>query len=132
MFELASLKLSPSATLPLVHPSTREPLFADDKKQKPVVANLYGKASETYQSALHTLMNKKLAKKTTKDTAQNLNAEGIDFLVACLKSIDNLALNGKAVDNPVVVRELLSDPGYGWVKAQIDEFLAEDANFLQS
>jgi hypothetical protein len=133
MFELSSLKLSPTSALHLRHPVTDVPLYADeDKKAKPVIANLYGKASKQYREALHNLQNKRLTQKSRKETAENLESDNVEFLTACTKSIDNLTVEGKAVDTVEVIRQLFSEAGYSWVKEQIDEHLGQNASFLKS
>ena len=132
MFNLSSLKLKDTTELHLAHPVTGEKLYADAAKKKPVIVFLYGSSSVQYQTYMLAMQNRHLKSSKQVTKAELLREEGIELLVACSISISNLELRkGVAVDNSDAFREIYSDAGYGWLKAQVDESISDAAGFLE-
>lgn len=134
MFELSSLALNETTALHIKHPVSGELLYADEDKKKPVVAHLYGPSSKVYRAANLKLRNRAIKRQASKQklTAEQIEQEGIGFLVACSDKIDNLAFNGSPVDCPEAFNEMYTNPKFDWLKSQIDECIGDTANFLEA
>lgn len=133
-FDLNTLALKDTYTLQLLHPVTREPLFADgETAKKPVEIELYGSASKQYRNAVKAMQNRQLKRKLKKvdAKAEELIQEGIDLLVACSAGANNLDIAGRPVGDEASFRALYADPKLSWVKDQVDEAVGDVANFLE-
>jgi hypothetical protein len=130
MFDLNTLALAETTVMNVRHPVTDEFLYADEDKKQPVTVTLYGTSSKTYRQYVLGMQNRSLRRGNKKVSAEVMRDEGIELLVACSEKIDNLTLNGSAVDNPAAFRELYSDPSYDWLKSQIDAELGSAEAFL--
>lgn len=135
-FELNSLALSEETTVQLLHPVTEMPLFApvdkgEDPESKPVQITVKGEASKAYQKAVDAMM-KKAAKRGKRDaTPDEIREQSVEFLVALSVKIDNMTLDGEAVDNPDVFRKLYSDARYNWLKEQANSAINGIDHFLK-
>lgn len=130
-FNLNTLAVPETTELHLVHPVTQELLYADAKQEKPVVVVLYGTSSRKYRAAVSAMQNRQLKRGKKQATAEEMNQEGVELLVACSDKALNLELDGAAVDTPESFRKLYSDPAYSWLREQVDGALADITNFLK-
>lgn len=131
-FDLSSLAFKETFALHLKHPLDGTLLYADDAQSKPIVINLYGKASKQYQRAVTAMQSRALRRqaKKTEATPEMLQSEALSLLEACSESAENLTLNGKEVKTKEDLRALYEDPRFSWIKDQVDENLSEASNFL--
>lgn len=132
---LNTLALDPKSDVQLKHPVTGDPLFDGvdaDGNPIPVMVTLYGKASKQYRNAETTMMNRALKRQGRKEKpdADVIRQDGIDLLVACIAGFKNLDIDGNVPTTTEEFRQILTAPSLGWIKSQVDEALADDANFL--
>lgn len=130
-FNLNTLAVPETTELHLVHPVTQELLYADADQKEAVVIVLYGQSSRKYRAAVSAMQNRALKRGKKQLTAEQMQDEGVELLVACSDKALNLELDGKPVDNPEQFRKLYSDPKFSWVREQVDSALAEISNFLK-
>ena len=130
-FNLNTLAVPETTELHLTHPVTQELLYADDKQEKPVKLVLYGTSSKKYRAAVSALQNRQLKRGKKQATAEEMQSEGVELLVACSDKALNLELDGAAIDTPAAFRKLYSDPAFSWLREQVDTALADVTNFLK-
>lgn len=131
MFDIANLKAKDTFELSLRHPVTDELLYADEDKKLPLKAILFSTSSKQYRTAMNAMQNRRLKRK--KDaTAEVLQEEGVELLVACSDKILNMTFEGEAVDNPAAFRALYSETGFEWLRQQVDSALGDVSNFIQA
>lgn len=135
-FELNSLALSDETTVQLVHPVTEVPLFApvgknEDSESKPVQVTVKGTASQAYRRAVDAMMKKAAKRGKREATPEEIREQSVDFLVALSVKIDNLTLDGAAVDNADAFRKLYSDARFDWVKDQVNAAISDVQGFLK-
>lgn len=130
-FNLNSLAIPETTELHLVHPVTQELLYADAAQTKAVVIVLYGQSSRKYRAAVSAMQNRALKRGKKQATAEQMQEEGVELLVACSEKAVNLDFDGKPIDTPEAFRKLYSDPAYLWLREQVDSALAEVSNFLK-
>lgn len=116
--------------LHLLHPGTGEPIY--DETGEPVGINLLGKDSKEYRSSQRAISNRRLNRKgNAAITAERIEAEANEVLAKCTKSWKGIVLNGESLEcNFNNAKNLYAT--VPWVKEQVDEFVAERANFLGS
>jgi hypothetical protein len=130
-FNLNALAIPETTELHLVHPVTQELLYADAAQEKPVAVVLYGQSSKKYRAAVSAMQNRQLKRGKKQVTAEQMQEEGVELLVACSDKAINLELDGKAIDTPESFRKLYSDPAFSWLREQVDGALADVTNFLK-
>jgi hypothetical protein len=125
--DLTSLAVSSEGSvLTLTHPVTGADL--------PVKITLLGTDSPVFRKAQRAIVNRRLkqAKKTTL-TAEEIEAEGVDALVACTVSWEGVELDGKKLDcTPENIRRVYTDVRLPFIREQVDSFIAERANFMKA
>lgn len=135
-FELNSLALSDETTVQLVHPVTEVPLFApvkkgEDAESKPVQVTVKGTASQAYRKAVDAMMKKAAKRGKREATPEEIREQSVDFLVALSVKIDNLTVDGEAVDSAEAFRKLYSDARFDWVKDQVNAAISDVQGFLK-
>lgn len=98
-----------------------------------VVIHLYSPASDSvieFNNRVTERNIKKLSKnKPTYDTAEGLEKQAVDRLIAFTASIENLTNDGKDItlNN---IREVYENPVYGWLTEQLFEKIGDWDSFL--
>jgi len=121
--DLSSLFASDTAEVTIKHPKTGEPLD--------MVVTVAGNASEEYRK-VRTELAKRRIESTRSITVEELETSAMRLLVACVKGWKGIQMAG--VDYPYSAanaKELLSNPGYFWLKEQIETAVGDVANFIQ-
>lgn len=116
--------------IPLLDPVTGIEIEDEDGVVEIV---MYGKSSKQYKQALAVLQNKNLLAKNKKTNAkqiEDLNNEFTELLVAVVKEITNLLYENEPVNNSDVIRRLLTDDRYIFVRTQIENALEDLSNFI--
>lgn len=129
--DLNTLAKENVTTIQLVHPATDALLFADEDKTQPVQIIVYGTSSKQYRDKVLAMNNARLKRGKQKPTAEGIESDAIELLVACSKEAINLELDGGPINTPEAFRKLYSNPSYDWLREQIDNSIGEAANFLQ-
>jgi len=121
--DLSSLFASDTAEITIKHPKTGEPLD--------MVVTVAGNASEDYRK-VRTELAKRRIESTRSITVEELETSAMRLLVACVKGWKGIQMSG--VEYPYSTanaKELLSNPGYFWLKEQIETAVGDVANFIQ-
>jgi hypothetical protein len=80
--------------LHLAHPSTGEPLYADEKHEKPCIVLVRGSESRTVQTALRAVRNAKMSgakKAETAQTLEDLHQAMVDGAKPLIAGFENVA-----------------------------------------
>lgn len=134
IMDLAKLDTSKeTATLHVLHPVTREPMFEGDKA---MTIELYGSDSEQYRSHQRQAANENLKNRSEKGgqdapqaTAERIEQGAIDLLAACTAGWSGVIENGKEVKYTAAeVKRVYGQ--YRWIYEQVDSFVHSRANFL--
>jgi len=131
-FDLNALAIQEQGITPLQlkHPATGDLLFADDAGTQPVTITISSTSSRAYRQAVAAMRNRALKRGKKIATAAEQEEEGIELLVACCITSDNLPYNGEAVKTESQFRALLSDVKMSWIRNQVDEYLGDVENFI--
>ena len=114
--------------LNLLNPATGEPLLDDNGEQ--VGIYLLGKDSEVYRRAQRTITNRRLSRKgSSAITAERIESEANEVLAHCTASWQGIVYQGDEVDCSFSMAKRIYTQ-IPWVKEQVDEFIAERANYL--
>jgi len=104
-----------------------------------IIINVLGKDSDEFQKVSRAQSKKRLAKMTKGGfRVQNMTlppdeieADGIDLLVACTKSWSGIVIEGKETefshDNAIMVYTR-----FPWIKEQVDIAIGDRANFIKA
>lgn len=124
MFNLDDLIPNDIITVDLVHPVTQEVLQDEDGNVASV--KVYGPGKER-EKAVHAILNRGMKRKEKDRTAEQMKQDSTQIMVACVQSIDNLALPGGRVigSNKALIEELLADPRFAWAREQIDNAVTD-------
>ena len=121
---------STDAFMSLVSPATGEVLLSDDGAE--IGITLVGKDSDVYRKAQRVVTNRRLSKKTNATlTAERLESEANEVLARCTISWTGVVYEGNELEFSFASAKMLYTQ-LPWVKEQVDEFVAERANFLGS
>lgn len=122
--DLSSLFACDTATITIKHPKTGMPMEG-------FTVTVAGNASEEYRK-VRTELAKRRIESTRSITVEELEASALRLLVACVKGWTGVQMNGMDyLCTPANVTELLSNPGYFWLKEQIEAGAGDVANFIQ-
>lgn len=103
--------------------------FTDEGK--PVMAAIYGSASEQFRKAALALEAKQAARGKRKATVEETRADNIELWVACTSHFTELVNDkGEPLNTPERIREVFSDSSYQWLVSQVAENITKQANFI--
>lgn len=129
--DLSTLEPTPdSVPVPLRHPTTSERLLSDTGA--PITISIVGMDSEQFRTRHRAIINRRLnAGKKAKITAEEIEAESIDTIAACITGWQHVELDGKALEfSKANAKTLLTR--LPWLREQLDEAIADRANFLKT
>jgi hypothetical protein len=128
-FDISQYELQDTATLIVQNARGDGDLLVDGNQVK---ITLYGAGSAQNVAAQHRFDNASTARmqsafrgKPVKNQAEAAEQDLIEKLVACTASIENFPIDGGA-------RALYANPKLIYIRKQVQAFLADDANFLNS
>jgi hypothetical protein len=114
----------------LADPGTGEPLA--DEAGNPVTILLAGRDSKIYRKAQRTVTNRRLQKRGSNTlTAERLESEANEVLSHCTLGWSGIVFQSEEMVCNYINSKKLYDH-LPWVKEQVDEFVAERSNFLES
>ena len=132
--DISKLSLAAGTSfLHLRHPVTDEPLFDGTTENPiPVGVHLYGPGTAKFSNAQFVIQNRALRRQAakTKVDAKQLRSETDDFLATCTHSVQALTQEGLTPVTHADFVVLYATPGLSWVRSQVDEYLADPANFM--
>jgi len=105
-----------------------------DGTETDIVITVASQDSEQYRKKTLESRNKRMKDlqrgKKSQLTAEQLDEGGVDLLVACTIGWQNVEKDGKPLEfNDENVRSLYAD--FPWIKDQVDEAIADRANFMK-
>jgi hypothetical protein len=117
--------------LELLHPVQGVPIRDEDGNALRV--QLVGKDSKQYRDAQRKITERRLKSrsKANRFDADAMEQEAIDVLVACTVGWEGFAEEGKDLEfKPANIRRVYDT--HPWIKEQVDEFVDDRGNFMQS
>lgn len=119
-----------SVPVPLRHPTTGERLTSDTGAA--ITISIVGMDSEQFRTRHRAIINKRLnAGKKVKISAEEIEAESIDTIAACITGWQNVELDAKVLEfSKASAKTLLTR--LPWLREQLDEAIADRANFLKA
>lgn len=87
--------------------------------------------SNIYRKKLREQQNKRIRKGFKNITAEELEAEAIELLVACTLDWKGVEYEGQELEcNPENIRKIYKE--FPWIREQVDLFINDRANFLKN
>lgn len=133
MLDLSSLQVDSSKIIDVVitDPRTGNPLM--DAEGNEAIIHVVGQDSDAYKRVQRGQQNKRLNQmsrsRSVKLNADDLEAEALELLVACVKSWENISLKGTVLECvPDNVRTLFK--AIPIVKEQVDFAISDRVGFL--
>lgn len=125
------------ATIELVSPYDGEKLTYEGEKGEERVMHLtvVGRDSDAYRKGFRQLVERRMKRQQKRGAAATMSLDEIeqetaDALAACVTG-GKVFLDGKEVSvTQDVARTLFSEPGYVWIRNQVEAFMEDRANFL--
>lgn len=133
-FDLSDLDISAASeagvVVEIVRPGSAGPIMTPDGPMSVTVA---GEQSERFQKARRSAANRRLAMKgRSKLTIEELEEEALDSLCKCVLAWNGFYKAGVQLASDYTnVRAILANPGYVWLRKQIDEAVGDEANFIK-
>lgn len=129
--DLSTLEPTPdSVPVPLRHPTTAERLLSDTGA--PITISIVGMDSEQFRARHRAIINRRLsAGKKAKVTAEEIEAESIDTIAACITGWQHVELDAKVLEFSKANAKVLLTR-LPWLREQLDEAIADRANFLKT
>lgn len=128
-----ALDVSQTADVHLLHPTTRQPIR--DAEGNPAYVRVVSLDSPEVQAVQKAAINKRLnTRGRGKMTADELEAERAETLVAATKGWYLLTLDGQPINvpySPAVARNLYVDNRFSWIREQVNEAVEDRATFFQ-
>ena len=135
-FDILSSQLSDTTTFQLEHP-VNGPIFAGPDETKPVMIEVYGKASKVFRNymatqARKTALKQKSGKADKTPTAEEVLESNAEFYATITKSITNLKMGDVEVDNFEAYKSLYANPKLDWVTSAVGQNFGEVDAFLSA
>lgn len=130
-FSGLGLSVGASARMIIVHPVTQQPL-RNRATGEAAYVDIMSADSEAGRRHQRATLNKRLSARARKISAEEIEAENVELLVALMRDWRLVTLAGDAIDVPFAendAREMLLDPNLGWLRTQIDAFAGDLGNF---
>ncbi len=137
-FNIASLAVAATAALHLKNPAG-EMLFADDKRELPILIHLHGPGSKAYgvvesrQSARALKRMQDNDGKITAATPEERVAETAEDLAALTSHFENFEYQPAGASEPVIGEDLhravYADQSLGFITRQVTKFVGDWGNF---
>ena len=132
MVDLASFGAGPTdgSFMEVCNPATGEPLLTNEGDA--VGITLLGRDGSAYRKTQRAITDRRLSKKGSSNlTAERLESEANEILAKCTVSWVGMVYNGDPLECNYRNAKMLYDE-LPWLKEQVDEFVAERSNFLES
>lgn len=127
--DLSSLSIKDdSFPLQIVHPVTGMPIEG-------MVIDILSADSPKVKAKTLAIRNKRLsmARRGKNSSAEDIETEEVDLLVAGTAGWKGIIFGGKVLEfNAANARMLYSDTGLAWLSAQVNEGMAQRANFIKT
>ncbi|MAO65047.1 MAG: hypothetical protein CL666_08605 [Balneola sp.] len=132
--DLSNLSVDPenqTAVLTVLHPTTHAPLTDEDGNE--VTITIHGPDSKAQTELQRKFRNKALKdgvkRKNMSISSEQLEARALDMDVAATADWQNIGLDGKELEcTPENVKMVYTK--LPWIREQVEEFMADRANFM--
>jgi hypothetical protein len=131
-FDLSKLNTAKSSE----EGSVLEVLHPIENTKLGIRIRLAGQDSEVYRKVTNKIANKRVkqlspGRPSMTFTVEEQESNAVIILVACTLGWEGIVMNGQEYPfNPDNAKTLYSDPGFSWLREQVDKFIADRANFL--
>jgi acyl-CoA reductase-like NAD-dependent aldehyde dehydrogenase len=119
------------ARMTILHPVTGQPIRRTDSGEAAWI-DILSADSKAARDHEREMQNRRLRSRARRVTAEEIEAEGIELLVALTKGWSLATLEGEPLDVPFTAeaaRELYSSPDLAFIRRQVNEFAADLGNF---
>lgn len=116
------------AELHLEHPVTGEKLYTEDGEK--ISIRLVGMDSTKYRRAMSRIASKNMGKRQKQRSIEKAEQEGAELLAACTVGWQNIVVGEPLEHSEEAAYDLYV--GQRWIREQVDEFVADRANFFQN
>ena len=119
------------ARMTILHPTTGQPL-RNAATGDAAWIDLLSADSAAARAHQREAQNRRLRARARSITAETLEADGTELLASLTKGWALVTLDGRPLDVPCTpenARELYSAPDLGFIRRQVDEFVADLGNF---
>ncbi len=127
-----AIDVTQSVKVSLLNPKTRQPIRDADGNEAYI--ELVSLDSPEVLAVQKVAKNKRLkARGRVTMTADELDAELAETLIAATKSWNLISLDGKALNvelTPITARTVYTDARFAWIREQVSEALDDRATFL--
>lgn len=121
--DLSNLLASDTAVVQIKHPRTGAPIDG-------MTVTVAGNASEDFRKVRAELAKRRL-ESSRGVSVEELDASALTLLVACIKGWTGFEMNGDAYEfSPANAKALMSNPGYFWLREQVEAGVGDVANFI--
>jgi hypothetical protein len=122
------IKLLDQSRMILRHPATQQDLVTS--KNEKMFIDLFGAHSEAYKKVTRKWQNEAMRNRKAKVTAEQSEQRGFELMAAI-----TAGWNLEDDDTPIPLSfdaalSLYSDPENDWIRAQIDEHIFDQANYV--
>src|SRR3990167_4014457 len=128
------LEVDRSVKVRILHPVSRQPLR--DAAGAEAYIEMHSGDSEVARKHQRNVARRRIAMRGRgKITPEELEAEGVELLVALTVGWRLVALDGGALDVPFTqdnARDLFSSPRMTWLREQVEEAVGDRENFRQA
>jgi hypothetical protein len=121
--DLSKLLATDTAVIQIKHPRTGAVIEG-------MTVTVAGNASEDFRRVRAELAKRRL--ETSRNvTVEELEASALTLLVACVKGWSGFEMDGVEYEfSPANARALLTNPGYFWLREQVESGVGDTANFI--
>lgn len=135
-FDINAAQLNETTSFQLEHP-VNGPIFDGENDTKPVMIEVYGKASKVFRNYMATQARKNAIKQKSGKAEKTPSAEEVlesnaEFYATITKSITNLKMGEVEVDNFDAYKALYANPALDWVTAQVAQAFGDVEAFLSA
>ena len=119
------------ARMTILHPVTGQPIRRIDTGE-PAWIDVLSADSKAARDHERAAQNRRLQSRARRITADEIEAEGVELLVALTKGWSLATLDGEAHDvpfSPEAAREFYGAPELAFVRRQVNDFAADLGNF---
>jgi hypothetical protein len=120
-----------AARMTILHPVTGQPIRRTDNGEVAWI-DILSADSKAARDHEREMQNRRLRSRARRITAEELEAEGIELLVALTQGWSLATLDGDPMEVPCTAenaRELFSTPDLSFIRRQVNDFAADLGNF---
>ncbi len=132
MVKLENFSQNQTTEVIIIDPLKLQPL--QDENGNLVKAIVHGSNSDRYAAVAHKLKLEVIESTKNKKIEFNHTVEKEwerSLVIGCVEKIEGLSFNGKDLDTPEVIEEVLKNPKFDWLYKQLLNAANDISNFMQ-